>query len=170
MTKQLFLFIGFFGLFTIHGQCQKRVFIEDPELTFSYNLPKGAINQDDPFYHFIILPSVPERTAPVVQLTYYEAFNISLADYMDGVINGKLATSLTDFKKISSGTDFVDTNRASWAKYSFSEEGIAKCGLLYSFERFNQYFEILATSECPDFAGNEATFRKIIRSLEIRKN
>lgn len=170
MAKKLLLLIGFIGLITISAEAQKRVSIQDPELTFSYILPKDASNQDDPFYHFIIIPTAEERTPAIVQLTYYEAFNISLDDYMDGVINGRLATSLANFKKISTGPDVVDANRASWAKYSYLEDGIAKCGLIYCFERFHQYFEIIATSECADFAGNEAAFRKTIRSLEIQKN
>lgn len=169
-AKKSILLNVFIVLFSIMGHCQERISIKDPELSFSYNLPKGATNQDDPFYHYIMLPATTGKAVPVIQLTYFESYNISLHDYMDGVLNAKLASSLADFKKVSNGSDSIDANKAEWAKYSFTEKGIEKCGILYVFERYSQYFEVIATSDCADFAAHEADFRKVVRSLEIVKN
>ena len=164
----LTLSFGVFMTTTVYGQ--KDISIKDPEITFGYTLPQGFENDDDSFYHYIF-PKIDKGVETAsLRLTYFEGFDGELSDFKEGILNGKLYSTLEDFKILDSGKDIVDGTLALWSTYSYTEEDVAKCGELYCFVRIGQYFEIHIQANCAEYPKYEKDLKSALSSLKITKN
>lgn len=168
--KSLIALLAFITLFSVTALGQKDVTIRDPDISFSYFLPEGFINQDGDLYHYIYPQSEKGYQESSIQLTYFEGYYGELAEFKDGILNGKLRNTLENFKFDSSGSDTIDGTIALWSKYTYTEDSINKCGELYCFERLGQYFQIQIEMPCSDQSKYKADFLRIIRSLRITRN
>lgn len=149
---------------------QKTVTINDPEISFSYLLPAGFVNDDDDFYHYIFPADKDKITSAALQLTYFEGFQGTISEFKEGVLHGKLGATLDNFKVLDSGVDIIDGSTAVWSSYSFSENGDSKCGMLICFERLEQYFEIQIQGNCKAYYIYRDDLRQVLRSMRVVKN
>ena len=141
-----------------------------PTQCFRYTLPQGYVNEDDSFYHYVF-PEIENgaKTASLL-LTYFEGFDGELSDFKEGILNGKLYSTLEDFKIKNSGEEIIDGTIALWSTYSYTEEGIQKCGELYCFIRINQYFEIQIQANCSTYSEYEKDLKSVLNSVKITRN
>lgn len=160
-----------FGIFmTAPAWGQKDISITDPDITFAYTLPQGFANEDDSFFHYVYPEVENGMEIASLRLTYFEGFDGDLADFIEGILNGKLYSTLEDFSIKNSGEDIMDGTIAMWSTYSYTEEYIPKCGELYCFVRIGQYFEVHIQANCSEYSEYEKDLKNILRSLKIMKN
>lgn len=171
MAFKSILLTLFFGLLmTAPAWSQKDVSIKDPDITFGYTLPQGFAHEDDSFYHYIF-PEVENGVEVAnLQLTYFEGFDGELSDFKEGILKGKLYSTLEDFKIKNSGKDIIDGTLALWSTYSYTEDDVEKCGELYCLVRLGQYFEIHIQANCAEYSKYEQDLKNVLSSLKITKN
>lgn len=171
MTLKPILLTLSFGIFvTATAWSQKDISIKDPEITFGYTLPQGFANEDDSFFHYVFPEIENGLEKASLRLTYFEGFDGELSDFKDGILNGKLYSTLEDFKIKNSGKDIIDGTLALWSTYSYTEEDIQKCGELYCFKRIGQYFEIHIQANCSEYAEYEKDLKNVLSSLKVTRN
>lgn len=168
--KSLIALFVLVSLISVTACGQKNVTIKDPDISFSYFLPEGFTNHDGDLYHYIYPQSEKGYEESSIQLTYFEGYYGQISDFKDGILNGKLRNTLENFEFDSSGSDTIDGTIALWSKYTYTEDAISKCGVLYCFERLGQYFQIEIEIACTDYSKYNADFLRIIRSLNISRN
>src|SRR5690554_2517897 len=131
MTLKSTLLALSFGIFkTAAVSGQKAISIKDPDITFGYTLPQGFENEDDSFYHYIFPNIENGMETASLRLTYFEGFDGELSDFKEGILNGKLYSTLDDFKIKNSGKEIIDGTLALWSTYSYTEDEVSKCGAL----------------------------------------
>src|SRR5690554_7615391 len=109
MTLKSTLLALSFGIFmTAAVSGQKAISIKDPDITFGYTLPQGFENEDDSFYHYIFPNIENGMETASLRLTYFEGFDGELSDFKEGILNGKLYSTLDDFKIKNSGKEIID--------------------------------------------------------------
>jgi len=168
--KSLIAVLTFLTFFLVSASAQKEVTIKDPDISFSYYLPEGYANQDDDFYHHIFPKSESRIDDANIQLTYFEGYNGELSAFKDGIVNGKLRNTLENFEFQESGSETIDGTLALYSKFTYTEDSIPKCGELYCFERFDQYFQIEMETTCNEESNYRVDFKRIIRSIRVIRN
>src|SRR5690554_834005 len=170
MTLKEIILVLSLGLFAMSNVwSQRTISVEDPDITFGYSLPEGFANDDDSFYHYVYPDIQNGKETIALRLTYFEGFDGDLSAFNEGILMGKLYSTLDDFKIKESGEDIVDGTLAKWSTYSYSESGVEKCGSLYSLIQFRQYFEIHLQGDCKAYAKYEEDLKSVINSLEITR-
>jgi hypothetical protein len=153
---------------------QEKVTIKDPDITFSYQKPKGWNSQDDPLYHFVTKPiKNPNATEPQVAITYYDGSCNDLDECFEAQEKGLLPAMIPQFKKLASGEETIDGTRAKWIKFSGvtnpDRPDITAMNYSYFFIKHNQYFVV--TIALPlQTTDAEMEALSIVRSLNARKN
>lgn len=168
--KSLIALFALTPLLSVAAYGQKNVTIKDPDISFSYYLPEGFTNHDGDLYHYIYPQEEKGYDESSIQLTYFEGYYGQLSEFKDGILNGKLRSTLQNFEFDSSGSDNIDGAISLWSKYTYTEDSISKCGELYCFERLGQYFQIQVEIVCTDYSKYHADFLRILRSLIVTKN
>lgn len=166
LKNTLFLFILLAGIVV---KAQDRTTIVDPEITFSYLLPKGYAYTDDPYYHYVYPKTGSKDQLPRLSLTYFDKSCPVLDDCFDGKLNGDLRTEYADFKIIEKKNLILNSAPAIMATYTFTENGVGLEGILCTFVKADNYFVIEAQYPAADSATYQGVFEGIIKSIEVIK-
>ena len=150
-------------------KAQERITILDPEVTFSYLLPKGYVYTDDPYYHYVYPKSGGKDQLPRLTFTYFEKSCPNLDDCFDGKLNGELRTEFSDFNILEKNNLILDATPAILATYTFTKEGTKLEGILCSFVKYGNYFVLEAQYPADKEADYTSVFEGIIKSFEISK-
>lgn len=168
--KSILLTLSFGYLIIMTAWGQKAVSIKDPDITFGYTLPQGFTHEDDSFYHYVFPEIENGIDSASLRLTYFEGFDGELSIFKEGILMGKLYSTLDDFEIKNSGEDIIDGTLALWSTYSYTEDDILRCGELYCFVRMGQYFEIHIQANCDGYSNYEKSLKKVLSTLKITRN
>lgn len=159
----------FFLLSCILVKAQERTTIVDPEITFSYLLPKGYAYTDDPYYHYVYPKTGSKDQLPRLSLTYFDRSCPDLDDCFDGKLNGDLRTEYADFKVVEKKNLIINSVPAIIATYTFTEKGKNLAGILCTFVQADSYFVVEAQYPADDSAEYLDVFEGVIKSIEVVK-
>lgn len=165
MTFKIFLFLTSLGL-ALSMQAQERVSIQDPDLSFSYLLPKGWVNYDDDYYHYILNA---DSTAQIT-LTYFEGMCASLEDCYLGELEGKLRSEYTDFKVIYEKTGLIADVPAMWASFTGKMDGVEVKVFAFYLIKNDHFFKIIAFMDPAVAESKEQLVIKTIQSFDSELN
>lgn len=147
-------------------EAQELVKIADPGLTFSYYLPEGWKNSDDPYYHYISPPCASKG----LEITYYDGRCKVIEDCFEAETKGAFPKKYTDFKKDESGMLQVGESPSPWVTFSFTEDGRKKYGFYTTFIKLKQQFTFLFIDEKKCFKKKEKNIRELIEDFRIEPN
>jgi hypothetical protein len=169
-----YLLASALAMFSAFAHGQEKVTIEDPDITFSYERPKGWQSQDDPLYHFVTKPAKnPAAPGSQVAITYYDGSCNDLDECFEAQEKGYLPSVVGQFKKLDSGEDRVNETRAKWIKYSGIADSLSPDAVFvqyaYFFIKHNQYFVVNIILPYGDSEA-EIEALSIVRSLTAWKN
>ncbi len=153
---------------------QERISIKDPDITFSYDLPKGWANQDDDYYHYVLLPAAntDKSLFPLLSITYFTNNCPSLDDCFQGELNGGIQASFPAAKIGKTGNLDISGNPARWVKFEVVETtGNTKTTFHYTMYLLiqNDHYFVLS-SKSPASVDKAADFTSIVRSFQSEKN
>ena len=147
---------------------QERVTITDPDLEFSYMLPKDWCYKDDPLYHYIAPENCDSDGILPISITY---FNYSCPDIevcLDGKVNGELKSELDDFELAEKGVDTIDGTESRWAIFTYTKGNETVKEAIYIFIRLGQMFEVRWRFPVGTFELYQAETRALIESFEVK--
>jgi hypothetical protein len=148
------------------ANAQELVKIVDPGLTFSYFLPEGWDNSDDPYYHYIKPPCASKG----LELTYYDGRCKIVEDCFEAETKGAFPKKYSDFKIEESGSLLVGESTSPWIIFTFSEDGSKKYGFYTTFIKLKQQFTFLFIEEKKCFKKSENNIRELIEDFRIQSN
>jgi hypothetical protein len=119
---------------------QERVTIHDPELSFSYLLPKGWLNYDDDYYHYILNADSTVQIA----LTYYDGMCQDLSTCYTGELDGRLRSEYSNFTVLGEFQGSIAAVPAQWAAFTGRRDGIDYFAYAYYLIWKKQFFKIVA--------------------------
>ncbi len=127
-------------LSTLATAAQERVTIKDPDLHFSYILPKGWSNLDDDLYHYIINPD----TSIQLSLTYYAGMCKELNECYEGEVQGRMKSEYSGFVVVRESEGMIAGVPAKWAQCTGARDGFMYTIVAYFLVWKEQYFQIVA--------------------------
>ncbi|MEO1254798.1 MAG: hypothetical protein AAFY41_07935 [Bacteroidota bacterium] len=134
----------------------QRVYFEDPDLTFSFKKPKNWQVFDNG-YVVKVAPSVSDSAHTYFSITYFE----SPKPWGEW---GFETTPNTDIKTERSNLKIASEN----ATYKTDDtEGMIIRN--YSFNKYNQRFEIIVSAKRQSFKKLNRVYKRIIRSTRVNK-
>lgn len=157
------------GIFA-SASAQERVTLTDPELAFSYTLPKDWCYKDESLYHYVAPSGCNGDSQLPISITYFNYDCPDIDVCLDGKVNGEYKSSLSDFELLDQGRDKVDGTKASWAIFTYTSEGVPVKELIYFFVRFGQLFELRCQYPAESFEKYHAETRRLIRSFQVTPN
>lgn len=152
--------------FALSNQAQERVNIQDPDLSFSYLLPKGWVNYDDDYYHYILNTDSKAQ----ITLTYFEGMCSSLEDCYLGELEGKLRSEYTDFKVHYEKTGEIAGVPAMWASFTGKMDGIEVKVFAFFLIKNDHFFKIIAFMDPEIGESKEQLVISTIKSFDTESN
>jgi hypothetical protein len=142
--------------------------IQDPEITFSIEIPKDWRVEDDG-YTFAIVP--PAGGREYLDFTYFETTETDLEKAFEFTVLAFNGPEALDTEIIDQGSDQVNGVPARWALLSLTTDSIPYHRLTYLLIKDGQYYIFQATAEPANFDYYRPKFEKAIKSLktEARK-
>jgi hypothetical protein len=156
----LFLFLGHecLNAQTVHT-------VEDPEITFSMEIPKDWRVEDDG-YTFAIVP--PSGGREYMEFTYYETSETDLEKAFDFTVLAFNGPDELDAKILVRGDDMINDAPAKWAKMSFEVDDTLYYRLVYLIIKDGQYYIFRGNALPDNFDFYRPIFERTIHSLETR--
>jgi len=155
-------FIPLFLLVSPFSKAQTIHTVEDPEITFSMEIPKDWRVVDDG-YTFAIVP--PTGDYQVIEFTYYETSEVDLNKAFEFTVLAFNDTTELDTKILERGDDTVNEVAAKWALTSFEVEGQLLYRLVYLLIKDGQYYIFKGVSHPANIEHYRPIFEKVFRSL-----
>jgi hypothetical protein len=152
-------------LLSAPASAQKRMVVKDPDLKFSYILPKGFTAQDTDYYHLV---RHSEGTA-TLSLTYFEGRCLDLYDCYLGEVEALRHTHGAAFAMQGNGSTEINGAQALWFHYELTPHDAAPRAIhTWLFIAKGQYFKIELTSSPEKYPSALPPFNALMQSLRIR--
>uniref|UniRef100_UPI0040574E09 hypothetical protein n=1 Tax=Roseivirga sp. TaxID=1964215 RepID=UPI0040574E09 len=145
---------------------QKRKVVEDPEIVFSYELPRGWAIFDDDYYLYLIPPS--QYREENFSITYLETNAQAVEEQFNAALNNFYPLNEPGFKVIESGDETVRELKAKWAVFDSKVDNVEFRSYLFFFIENGQIFKLRGTARLKNFDKYKANFLKICKSIESR--
>lgn len=146
---------------------QDRMIIEDPEITFSFDLPKGWVSQDDDYYFMVFNP---EWESTQLAITYY---NLNTPRELEEVVDTRKKFSypgLPGYKHIDTQHLEIDGVTAYAIAYSSRQEDLRLLNKEYIFIKEGQIFYLLFTATRENFDDRLPGFESLILGFSCSYN
>ncbi|MCZ4410326.1 hypothetical protein O3Q51_16035 [Cryomorphaceae bacterium 1068] len=163
--KKLFLLILLFITADLFGQSVHTV--EDPDITFSIEVPENWRVEDDG-YTVALVP--PQGGREYLDFTYYETTETDLEKAFEFTVLAFNGPKTFDTEIIDQGSDTVNGVRARWAILTLTTEGVPYHRLTYLLIKDGQYYIFQGTALPANFDYYRPIFEKVIRSLVTTSN
>jgi len=150
----------------IQAVSQEQVKIVDPNLTFSYLMPEGWTNTDDPYYHYIAPPCASKG----LEITYYDGRCKVIEDCFEAETKGAFPKKYESFRVDDSGTLKVGETPSPWIAFTFSDEEGKKMGFYTTFIKLNQQFTFLFIDEKKCFKTEKENIVSLIEDFRVKSN
>ncbi|MEM9051357.1 MAG: hypothetical protein AAGC47_04820 [Bacteroidota bacterium] len=167
MVRIKFSFISLAFLFCSLVQAQIVHTVEDPEITFSIEIPEDWRVEDDG-YNFVIVP--PTGDYQLMEFTYYETSETDLEKAFEFTVLAFNDTTELDTKILDRGDDTVNGVPAKWALTSYEIEDQLLYRLVYLLIKDGQYYIFDGNSHPTNFDFYRPIFERTFRSLKTKKN
>jgi hypothetical protein len=152
---------------SLSGFCQEIHTVEDPDITFSIEVPENWRVEDDG-YNFAIVP--PSGGKEYLDFTYYETTETDLEKAFEFTVLAFNGPDALDMEIIDQGSDTVNGVQARWALLSLTTDGVPYKRLTYLLIKDGQYYIFQGTAEPANFDFYRPIFEKAIRSLVTTSN
>ena len=126
------------------ANAQERVTIKDPEIQFSFDLPKDWVTQNDDFYFYVFNP---EWDNTQLAITY---FNMNTPRELEEIVDTRKKFSYIEIE----GYSYIDTKNleidgvtAYAVEYNSKSEDVKLINKEYVFVKEGQVFYLLFTTE-----------------------
>ena len=170
------LFLFSLSVFPLISFAQERVVVTDPDIKFSYVLPKDWQVSDDGYDYKIIAKDIDNA---VLSMTYlegaqgtenFESVGAKQSFEEDFLfeIQYILPEEFPNLKVEENGTATIDETPAKWVKFSYGTNG-DKMGVFYMYQKLNQTFKITATSTAEQFEKAQPIFASVVNSFHAEK-
>jgi hypothetical protein len=146
---------------------QEHHIVEDPEITFSIEIPKDWRVEDDGLT-FAIVP--PAGGREYLDFTYFETTETDLEKAFEFTVLAFNGPEALDTEIIDQGSDRVNGVPARWALLSLTTDSIAYHRLTYLLIKDGQYYIFKGTAKSANFEYYRPIYEKAIRSLETQPN
>jgi hypothetical protein len=150
-------------LFSLESQAQTTHTVEDPEITFSVEVPEDWRVVDDG-YTFAIVP--PAGGLENIDFTYYETSETDLDKAFEFTVLAFNGPNELEAKILDRGDDRVNGVPAKWAKMSYEVEGVLYHRLVYLLIKDGQYYIFRGSALPANFDYYRPIFEKVFRSLK----
>jgi len=160
LRNSLLVVILFLSYFPLAGQ--KTHTVNDPEITFSLEIPENWRVVDDGYVLAIIPPS---GGSEYLDFTYYETSEADINKAFEFSILAFNGENELDAKIIDQGKDMVDEVEARWALLSYEFEGEIYRRLTYLLIKHGQYFMFRGSALPANFNYYRPIYESVIRSL-----
>ncbi|MBO3698153.1 hypothetical protein [Roseivirga sp. E12] len=146
---------------------QKRQVVEDPDIEFSYELPKGWKTFDDEYYLYLIPRS--RHGDENFSITYLETNRTDLEEQFKSTLKHFYPLNEPSFKVIDQGDETVGESKAKWAIFDSEFENIKYRSYLFFFIQNGQIFKLRGTARLDNFDKHRANFLRISKSIESKR-
>jgi len=140
--------------------------VQDPEITFSIEVPENWRVEDDGLT-FAIVP--PQGGREYLDFTYYETTETDIDKAFEFSVLAMNGPDAIDTEILERGSDEVDKVAARWALVSLKVDGVLYHRLTYLLIKHGQYFIFKGTAEPINMDYYRPIFEKAIRSLNTEK-
>jgi chromosome condensin MukBEF complex kleisin-like MukF subunit len=137
--------------------------VEDPEITFSLEIPNDW-RVEDYSYTFVIAP--PTADYQVVEFTYYETSETDLENAFEFTVLAFNDTIELDTTILERGDDIVNGVPAKWALTSFEIDGQLLYRLIYLLIKDGQYYIFRGVSNPVNYDYYQPIYQSVFRSLK----
>ena len=141
--------------------------VEDPEITFSIDVPENWRVEDDG-YTFALIP--PQGGSEYLEFTYFETTESDLEKAFEFTVLAFNGPDAMDTDILDRGSDSVNGVPALWALVSLKIEGILYQRLTYLLIKDGQYYIFKGTALPVNFEHYRPLFEKAIKSLKTKVN
>lgn len=141
--------------------------MEDPDITFSIEIPENWRVEDDG-YTFAMVP--PQGGREYLDFTYYETNETNLEKAFEFTVLAFNGPEAMDTEIIDQGSDTVNNVPARWALLSLKTDGVLYHRLTYLLIKDGQYYIFQGTAEPANMEFYRPIFEKTVRSLETTSN
>jgi len=153
-------------LFYVVSFSQKVHTVDDPEITFSIEVPENWRVEDDGYTFAIVSPAGGEE---YLDFTYFETTETDLEKAFEFTVLAFNGPEVMDTEIIDQGTDRVNGVPARWALLSLTTEGIPYHRLTYLLIKDGQYYIFHGTALPENMDYYRPIFEKVIRSLNTER-
>ncbi len=140
--------------------------VEDPDITFSIEVPENWRVEDDG-YTFAIVP--PQGGREYLDFTYFETTETDLDKAFEFTVLAFNGPEAMDTEIIDQGSDRVNGVPARWALLSLTTDGVLYHRLTYLLIKDGQYYIFQGTALPANFDYYRPVFEKAIRTLKTEK-
>jgi hypothetical protein len=141
--------------------------VEDPDITFSIEIPENWRVKDDG-YTFAIVP--PQGGREYLDFTYFETSETDLEKAFEFTVLAFNGPEAMDTEIIDQGAGKVNGVAARWALLSLSTDNVLYHRLTYLLIKDGQYYIFQGTAQPVNFEYYRPIFEKVIRSLKTSKH
>lgn len=146
---------------------QKRQVVKDPEIEFSYELPKGWKTFDDEYYLYLIPRS--RHGDENFSITYLETNRTDLEEQFESTLKHIYPLNEPGFKVIEQGDETVGESKAKWAIFDSEFENVKYRSYLFFFIQDRQIFKLRGTARLKNFEKHMPHFIRISKSMTSKK-
>lgn len=154
-------------MFQIATYAQKRQVVQDPDIEFSYELPKGWKTFDDEYYLYLIPRS--RYGDENFSITYLETNRTDLEEQFDSTLKHFYPLNEPGFKVIDRGDETVGESEAKWAIFDSTLDNIKYRSYLFFFIENGQIFKLRGTARLKNFGKYKSQFLQISKSIESKR-
>lgn len=147
--------------------CQKRQVVQDPDIEFSYELPKGWKTFDDEYYLYLIPRS--RYGDENFSITYLETNRTDLEEQFDSTLKHFYPLNEPGFEVIDQGDETVGESEAKWAIFDSTLDNIKYRSYLFFFIENGQIFKLRGTARLKNFGKYKSQFLQISKSIESKR-
>jgi len=144
------------------ASAQERVTIKDPEIEFSFELPKKWVTQNDDFYFYVFNP---DWSNTQLAITY---FNMNTPRELEEIVDTRKKFSYIEIE----GYSYIDTKNleidgvtAYSVEYNSKSEDVKLANKEYIFVKEGQVFYLLFTTERRLYDERVAPFESLVKSF-----
>lgn len=160
-VKNIFLVILLFIAADLFSQSMHTV--EDPDITFSIEIPENWRVEDDG-YTLAIVP--PQGGREYLDFTYFETTETDLERAFEFTVLAFNGLEAMDTEIIDQGDDQVNSVPARWALLRLTTDGVPYHRLTYLLIKDGQYYIFQGTALPANFEYYRPIFEKAIKSLK----
>ncbi len=156
-----------FSLFLLSSfflQSQSIHEVDDPDISFSIEVPQGWQVHDDG-YMLAIVPA--KGGTEYLDFTYYETDETDVDRAFEFSVHAFNGPNETDAEILNEGSDQVDGVKARWAEMSLIVDGVPHKRLIYLLVKEGQFFILRGHALPENYSFFKPFFEEAFRSLRI---
>lgn len=150
---------------------QKEIKVSDPDIDFSYVLPKKWAVVDDGYTYYIVRPS--NALECFMSFTYTGEIEEKEEDNLEEAVKFKIdlfyPLNVPGFKLIDTGDEILDGRKAKWLKYHYSSDKVNYTTIEFIYYKHGLLFSVAGNSTPEIFEKSLPTFFEVAKSFKTQE-